>query len=266
MALIQWDFAAIVLDIQMPGITGFELAKLIKQRKRNQHIPIIFLTAYFHEDRDVLSGYDIGAVDYLTKPVNAQILRSKINVFVELFRSSRALGALNSELQREILRRQAAEGALLQTNADLEIRVQERTASLWQANRNLSASEERYRLILENALEYAVFMVDLQGCVVNWNAGARRVLGYEEEEIVGRRLDITHTAEDSSQGQLDLDINRALAEGKSQRDHWCLRKDGSRFWGSGLLMSLKADSGEHLGFLKIVRDRTIHMHAEQQSA
>src|SRR5262245_47338419 len=66
LALVQFDFIAIVLDVQMPEMTGFELAQLIKRRKRTQHIPIIFLTAYFQDDKDVLSGYDVGAVDYLT--------------------------------------------------------------------------------------------------------------------------------------------------------------------------------------------------------
>src|SRR5580698_6406172 len=89
--LLDGEFAAIVLDVQMPGMSGIELANLIKQRKRTQHIPIIFLTAYFQEDKDVLEGYGIGAVDYLTKPVNPQILKSKIGVFVDLFRKTRAL-------------------------------------------------------------------------------------------------------------------------------------------------------------------------------
>src|SRR5271155_685377 len=78
MALIERDFAAIVLDVQMPGMSGFELAKLIKLRKRNRHIPIIFITAFYHENKDVLSGYDVGAVDYLTKPVDPHVLTSKI--------------------------------------------------------------------------------------------------------------------------------------------------------------------------------------------
>ena len=90
LALIQQEFAAIVLDIQMPVMNGIELANLIKQRKRTQHIPIIFLTAYFSEDKDVLQGYEVGAVDYLTKPVAPQILKSKVAVFVELFRKTRS--------------------------------------------------------------------------------------------------------------------------------------------------------------------------------
>src|SRR5262249_17451239 len=76
--LLDGEFAAIVLDIQMPVMTGLELAHLIKQRKRTQNIPIIFLTAHFQDDKDVLEGYSSGAVDYLTKPINPQILRSKI--------------------------------------------------------------------------------------------------------------------------------------------------------------------------------------------
>src|SRR5262245_34510193 len=72
LALVQAEFACIVLDVQLPGMTGIELAKLIKTRKRSQHIPIIFLTAYFQDEKDVLQGYGAGAVDYLTKPVNPQ--------------------------------------------------------------------------------------------------------------------------------------------------------------------------------------------------
>src|ERR671930_393172 len=83
LALLQQDFAAIVLDIRMPGIGGIDLAKIIKQRKRSQHIPILFLTAHMLDDEDVLRGYGVGAVDYLTRPINPAILRSKIGVFIE---------------------------------------------------------------------------------------------------------------------------------------------------------------------------------------
>ena len=68
---VRHDFAAIVLDIKMPGMSGIELAQLIKQRKRSQHVPILFLTAHSVDDDDVLRGYGVGAVDYLSKPVNA---------------------------------------------------------------------------------------------------------------------------------------------------------------------------------------------------
>src|SRR5580700_11188650 len=73
LALLQNEFACIILDIQMPGMSGIDLARQIKTRKRNQHIPIIFLTAFFLDDKDVVQGYGAGAVDYLTKPINPEI-------------------------------------------------------------------------------------------------------------------------------------------------------------------------------------------------
>lgn len=95
MALISTEFALIVLDIRMPGTSGIELAQIIKGRKRTKDIPIIFLTAHYAEDEQVLSGYGAGAVDYLTKPVNPGILKSKVAVFGELYRKSKALNEAN---------------------------------------------------------------------------------------------------------------------------------------------------------------------------
>src|SRR5262245_13835363 len=88
LALLDQDFAAIVLDIRMPGMTGLELAQLIKGRKRTQHVPILFLTAHMIDEQDALKGYGTGAVDYLTKPINPEVMRSKIAVFSELFRKT----------------------------------------------------------------------------------------------------------------------------------------------------------------------------------
>ncbi|MGH8021767.1 MAG: response regulator, partial [Opitutaceae bacterium] len=116
LALIDGDFAAIVLDIQLPVMSGLELAHLIKQRKRTQDIPIIFLTAYYSEEKFVLEGYDLGAVDYLTKPVNPQILRSKVAVFADLYRKTGALAEMNRALGAEVNQRRAAEEALRQAN------------------------------------------------------------------------------------------------------------------------------------------------------
>src|SRR5690606_23051955 len=79
--LLEHDFAALVLDIKMPEMNGLELAQLIKGRKRSRDIPILFLTAYLLDQHDVLRGYAVGAVDYLTKPIRPEILRSKIAVF-----------------------------------------------------------------------------------------------------------------------------------------------------------------------------------------
>src|SRR5580704_7935816 len=93
--LLENDVAAIVLDIKMPGVSGFELAQLIKGTKKFRQIPIVFLTAYLMDDEYVLTGYGGEAVDYLTKPVKPEILRHKVEAFAELFRKTRALEELN---------------------------------------------------------------------------------------------------------------------------------------------------------------------------
>src|SRR6185369_116569 len=98
-ALMHGEFAAIVLDVQMPGLNGIELARLIKQRRRTQNIPILFLTAHYLETEHAVLAYDVGAVDYLTKPVHPGVLRSKVGVFVDLFRKTRALAGMNDALE-----------------------------------------------------------------------------------------------------------------------------------------------------------------------
>src|SRR3990170_4120958 len=123
LCMVRHQFAALVLDIKMPGMSGIELATLIKQRKRSQHVPILFLTAHSVNEDDVLRGYGVGAVDYLSKPINTEILRSKIGVFVELFRKTRALAEVNDTLQREVAEREKAQQALQLANQDLERRV-----------------------------------------------------------------------------------------------------------------------------------------------
>ncbi|HMG53133.1 MAG TPA: response regulator [Kofleriaceae bacterium] len=105
--LLEHDVAAIVLDIKMPGMSGFELAQVIKSTKKFRQVPILFLTAYLIEDQDVIAGYGAGAVDYLTKPVNPQIFRHKVAVFADLFRKTRALAELNNRLEERVRERTA---------------------------------------------------------------------------------------------------------------------------------------------------------------
>ncbi|MGE5183533.1 MAG: response regulator [Acidobacteriota bacterium] len=106
--LLDHDVAAIVLDIKMPGMSGFELAQIIKSTKKFRQVPILFLTAYMVGDQDVIAGYGAGAVDYLTKPINPQILRHKVAVFADLFRKTRALAELNLKLEERVAERTAA--------------------------------------------------------------------------------------------------------------------------------------------------------------
>jgi chemotaxis family two-component system sensor kinase Cph1 len=130
LALVTHQFALLILDIRMPGMNGFELAQMIKQRKKTSEIPIIFLTAYYNEDQHVLEGYSSGAVDYLHKPVNATVLRSKVAVFVELYRRSRESLWLNRSLHAEISERIHAEEKLVDLNNTLEQKIASRTEQL----------------------------------------------------------------------------------------------------------------------------------------
>lgn len=114
------EFAAILMDVQMPGMDGFETARLIRQRERWQGTPILFLTATQPESGSVMEGYASGAVDYLIKPVSADILRAKTAVFAELHRRSVALQEANAALRAEIKAREQAEADLRQQHAQMQ--------------------------------------------------------------------------------------------------------------------------------------------------
>ncbi len=106
--LLQHDFALVLLDVQMPGIDGYETARLIRSRGRSRHTPIIFITAYDRDEAEVLDAYKLGAVDFLFKPVRPDVLRAKVNVFVELHRRTAEV-ARQAEQLRAHERRQHAE-------------------------------------------------------------------------------------------------------------------------------------------------------------
>jgi CheY-like chemotaxis protein len=95
--LLVDDFAVILLDVSMPGMDGFETAAHIKQRERTRHIPIIFLTALDYDERLAYRGYQTGAVDYLTKPFDPWMLRSKVTVFVDLWTKTAELAAREAD-------------------------------------------------------------------------------------------------------------------------------------------------------------------------
>ena len=143
LALMAEEFAVLVLDVRMPGMTGFELAQMIRERRKTARVPIIFLTAYYNEDQHVLEGYGSGGVDYLHKPVNAAVLRSKVAVFAELHRKERALEVANRALLAEVGERRVAEARLSELNETLDRRVTERTAALQVSEAQLRDAAQR---------------------------------------------------------------------------------------------------------------------------
>jgi PAS domain S-box-containing protein len=145
--LLDADFAAILLDVKMPDMDGFQTAELIRSRKRSRHTPILFLTGY-RSDEHLFRGYDLGAVDFLFKPIVAEILRSKVGVFVELSRNT------------ALLRRQA------------EV---------------LGKAEQKFRSLLEAAPD-AMIISDADGCISLANSQAEIMFAFPREELIGQNI------------------------------------------------------------------------------
>lgn len=125
----------------------------------------------------------------------------------------------------------------------------------------LHQSEERFRLLVENVQDCALFMLDPVGRVASWNRGAERIKGYRSEEIVGRHFSRFYTQEDIDSGMPDLALEAAAMTGRHEDEGWRVRKDGTRFWANVVITALRDDAGKLLGFGKVTRDLTERMKA-----
>ena len=235
LALLRHEFAAIVLDIQMPGTNGIELARLIKQRKRSQHVPILFLTAHSVDEHDVLQGYGVGAVDYLSKPINAEILRSKVGVFIDLFtktqqltRLNETLQVLNQTLRGEVAERERAQAALEAANLDLERRVQERTEALVRAHQGVQDNEERLRMALQVA-RVAAWEWNLLTGHMTWSTDPELLFGFPRGAL-GPELRLVPVAHAEDRPLIESAIERALEHGLFEAEYRLVRPDGSVVW------------------------------------
>src|SRR4051812_239723 len=152
--LLNEDFAAILLDVRMPEIDGFETAELIRSRPRSRHTPILFLTGYKNEEH-LFRGYDLGAVDFLFKPIVPEVLRSKVAVFVELSRKAELL-----EQQASALAEQAA---------------------------TLHRAQQRFRSLLEAAPDAMVICRD-NGEIVLVNSRTELLFDHSREELLNQHI------------------------------------------------------------------------------
>ncbi|MEW6735469.1 MAG: response regulator, partial [Acidobacteriota bacterium] len=170
--LLTQDFAVILLDVNMPIMDGFETATLIRGRARSQHTPIIFLTATTRSDTDMFKGYALGAVDYIFKPVIPAILRSKVMVFIELYKKTQEIERLRQIEQRE--------------------RERERVENL----EALRRSEEQYRLLFENN-PHPMWVYDINTLAfLAVNNMAIQHYGYSREEFLNMTIKDIRPVED----------------------------------------------------------------------
>jgi signal transduction histidine kinase len=157
--LNQHDFTLILMDVEMPDMNGFETANLIYQREKLKHIPIIFITAHNHNDEHVFQGYKLGAVDYIYKPINPELLRFKVGVFAEMYQKNhqlmmqeKRLKQMNANLEREVEERKISEEKikllnqqLLENNTNLKVTIEELDRFAYVASHDL---QEPLRKIL----------------------------------------------------------------------------------------------------------------------
>jgi PAS domain S-box-containing protein len=236
--LLRQAFALILLDVNMPDMDGFETAGLIRRRPASAHTPIIFLTAE-HDEGLVTRSYELGAVDYISTPVNRDTLRAKAAVFVELFRKTE-----ENRWQAERLRR---------VEARLRRRAEER----------LRQADEHLRLVVESVSDYAIFSLDARGRIATWNAGAERLFGVTRTEAVGSDCAILFPEEVRGEPRHWL---RARAEGRTEVDAWFERKGGARFFGRGVVTAMRGPDDEIQGYSKVVHDATERKQAEEALA
>ncbi|HTF94757.1 MAG TPA: response regulator [Cellvibrio sp.] len=221
------DFAVILLDFYLPTIGGLEVAQIIRTRSQT---PIIFITASRPEEFPVEEAYSLGAVDYLTKPYNPIVLRSKVNFFIELYKRTEALAA--SERARYLS--------------------------------ELSIKEGRIRLILENAKGYAFIVTDIHGTITEWEGDASTVTGWSADEMIGRSIASIYSDDDRAAGYPEIELDLAVRNGVAADKRWHIRKDHSLFYADGVMVPLKDTAGQVHGFSKIFRDVTSERLANEE--
>ncbi len=168
-ALTENDVDLIILDVQMPEMDGFQTASMLKVRKKTREIPVIFLTAAYKTDEFQQKGYDVGAADYLLKPIDDNLLLNKLTAYFRLIEKERALNRL------------------------LEEKVAQRTAELEQI--------KRYQERLLNTMGEALLVLSPEGRIKSTNPAAQKMLGYSETELIGLGIgDIFEEAEDEQAG------------------------------------------------------------------
>jgi PAS domain S-box-containing protein len=175
-----------------------------------------------------------------------------------------------AKVTRDITERKRAEEAIRQLNQDLENRVKERTsqlqatiAELESSQQELRSSEERFRLFVEGASDYAIFMLDPAGRIVSWNDGAERIQGYKVWEVIGEHFSVFYATEDVEGGRPEEELRVAAAKGHFEEEGLRVRKDGTRFQADVVITALRDEAGNLRGFSQVTRDITARKEADE---
>ncbi|WP_445490768.1 response regulator [Niallia sp. 03133] len=167
--ILQYDFAVILLDVQMPGLSGFETAKLIKNRKKSRDIPIIFITAISNDVEHIIKGYEVGAIDYIVKPFNPEVLKNKVEQFVNIY-----------EQHTENLRVMEQDRSLEREKINLELSL---------TKLNLYKHEALSKVIQDTLLD-TIITFNEDGLILSINPMGEKMLGYTASELLGKQMDI----------------------------------------------------------------------------
>ena len=257
--LLSTEFALILMDVQMPGLDGFETASLIKERERTRHIPIIFVTAISKEQSYIFKGYSAGAVDYISKPFDPDILRSKVAVFIELWQKTEQIKEQSALLhQNEIGERE-------REMARLELEFERRHVAELARSR---ADLERFKETLDATLD-GVSIFDARTLRYSYvNQGALNLLGYTRDEMLAlHAFDIKPTFDEESFRRL----LEPLIEGKQQsltletlHQHKDVAHIPVEVFLQYVAPPLSAPKGELGGFISISRDISERKRTEEQ--
>ena len=243
--LLKHDIAVVLVDVVMPELDGFQLAEMIREHPRFEKTAIIFISAIMMSDVDRLRGYEAGAVDYVPVPVVPEVLRAKVRVFAELHRKTRALEALNRELER---------------------RVEERTEALESSTQRLIESEKRRSLALA-AGEMGSWDWNLSTDAMVWDEGQYRIFGVDPDgfAVTPSAMEALFHPEDRPRLQ---ELQRgAIESGRpSQTEFRIIRPDGEVRWCFGTAVSTPDAAGNTVGLSGVVVDMTARKKAEHRQS
>lgn len=243
---LHHDFALILLDVQMPEMDGFELAEFLRVKKNTQQIPIIFLSAVYSSEYYIMKGFESGAVDFLTKPINPNILLNKIQTFTQLDQQNKVL-----EQQRQ--------------------RIEKHNRSLKQINKKLHDQQCTLKENIESLRVLAtvfesgdgIMITNADSKIIQVNAAFQDITGYSSHEVIGKNPRILNSNRQSNMFMEHMWV-QVLKKGSWSGEVWDKHKDGHLYPKHMIITAVKNTKGLTTGYVSIFSDTTKRNRAEQE--